>query len=376
MKRKLAIAAIAVAMVVTTVGCSSSASNSNISISKYKGVEIDKVTETKVDDNAVEENINATLEAQGTTEEITDRTDVQKDDTANINYVGKVDGAEFEGGSSDAYDLEIGSGQFIEGFEDQLIGHKVGETFDINVTFPEDYDESLAGKEAVFTVTINKISKSVPAELTDEFVQSVSENSKTVEEYKKEVKEELKTSSKEEYSSAIKDAAWQVVMDNTKVKKYDEDRIKELEDSYKQYYTEMATSYGVEYEDMLTNYLGISEEDFNKQVSQAAKEYAKEEMAVELIGKKQKLTPTDKEYEEAYKKMAEDYGYADVDTMMEASSEKDLQKTVLSDIVKEWVAEHAKQVKAKEKTSSDGSADATTNTKEESTSDGTTDSAE
>lgn len=372
MKKKLAIIAISAAMVISTVGCSSSASNSYISISKYKGVEIDKVEETKVTDDSVEENIKSTLESQSTTTDITDRTDVQKGDTANINYVGKVDGQEFDGGSAENYDLEIGAGQFVEGFEDQLIGHKTGETFDINVTFPDNYDESLAGKEAVFTVTINKISLSTPAELTDDFVQTVSENSKTVDEYKAEVKKQLEDSSKEQYSSAIKDAAWQAVMSNTKVKKYDDDRVKELEDSYKKYYSEMATSYGVEYKDMLSNYLGVTEDEFNKQVTEAAKEYAKEEKAIELIAKKQKLTPTDKEYEEAYKKMAKEYGYADVDTMMKSSSEKDLQKSVLSDIVKEWVADHAKQV-----ASSDADKDSKKETTEGSATDeSTTDSSE
>ena len=128
----------------------------------------------------VEEQISNLLSQYSSTEHITDRA-AADGDTVNINYVGSVNNVEFTGGSAENYDLTLGSGTFIDGFEDQIIGHKPGETFDVNVTFPDGYDAStdsdgntveLSGKEAVFRVTVNSISEPVTPELTDEWVDS------------------------------------------------------------------------------------------------------------------------------------------------------------------------------------------------------------
>ena len=128
----------------------------------------------------VEEQISDLLSQYSSTEHITDRA-AADGDTVNINYVGSVNNVEFTGGSAENYDLTLGSGTFIDGFEDQIIGHKPGETFDVNVTFPDGYDAStdsdgntveLSGKEAVFRVTVNSISEPVTPELTDEWVDS------------------------------------------------------------------------------------------------------------------------------------------------------------------------------------------------------------
>lgn len=345
MKKKILLVLMSVVLVISATGCSSSASNEYVSVSKYKGVEIEKVEETEVTDAEVEENIQSTLEAEGTTEEVKDRKDVQEGDTVNMDYVGKVDGEEFEGGAAEGAELEIGSGQFIEGFEEALIGKKVGETSDIDVTFPEDYSAELAGKDAVFTVTINSIIKTTPAELTDKFVQSVSDKSKTVDEYKKEIKEELEASNEEASKSTLINSAWQAVMDQTKVNKYDEDRVTELQNTATNYYTQMAQAYGMELADYISE-SGITQEQFDEQMKQNAQEYFKEEQAIEVIAKDAKLTPSDEEYEKAYEAKAEELGYADVDALKEAGTEEDLKMAVLSDVVKQWVADHAKQTKA------------------------------
>lgn len=112
-----------------------------------------------------------------TTNQVTDRA-AANGDSVNIDYVGTVDGVEFDGGSAEGYDLTLGSGSFIDGFEDQIVGHMPGDTFDVNVTFPEDYQATdLAGKDAVFATTLNYISESVTPELTDDFVkENLSEN--------------------------------------------------------------------------------------------------------------------------------------------------------------------------------------------------------
>ena len=128
----------------------------------------------------VEEQINSLLSQHSTTEEITDRA-AASSDTVNIDYVGSVDGVEFTGGTATGYSLTLGSGTFIDGFEDQIVGHKPGETFDVTVTFPEGYNDStdadgntvvLSNKEAVFSVTLNSITEEVLPELTDEWVDA------------------------------------------------------------------------------------------------------------------------------------------------------------------------------------------------------------
>ena len=141
-----------------------------------------------------------------------------------------MDGVAFDGGTAQGVDLTIGSGRFIPGFEDQLIGAKVGETTTIKVTFPDPYQNNpdLAGKEAEFTVTINKISKTVTPELTDTLVQSLpNSTAKTVDEYKNTVKQQLTDYKQQQADYMIQNTIWQQVMDNAELKKYPEGEVEQ-----------------------------------------------------------------------------------------------------------------------------------------------------
>ena len=192
MKKKLTVLAAGIcALSLLLTGCSSEISNDYVTITKYKGVEIDKVDADAISDNDVETQINSVLQSKSTTTEVTDRA-AQTGDTVTIDYEGKKDGEAFKGGTATDAQLTLGSGQFIDGFEDGVVGHNIGDTFDLDLTFPENYgNEDLAGQAVVFTVTLKGISQTDVPELTDEFVQSVSDTSKTVEEYKKEIKKSL-----------------------------------------------------------------------------------------------------------------------------------------------------------------------------------------
>ncbi|MEG1504819.1 MAG: FKBP-type peptidyl-prolyl cis-trans isomerase, partial [Lachnospiraceae bacterium] len=154
MKKKLATLLLSVCVVATVTGCGSKEiSDKNITISQYKGVEVDKVAEGKVTKEDVENSIKSTQEANVITNEVKDRA-VQDGDTATIDFVGKKDGVEFEGGSAKDYPLTVGASNFIEGFDTGLIGHNAGETFDLPLTFPAEYQVAdLAGKDVVFTTT-------------------------------------------------------------------------------------------------------------------------------------------------------------------------------------------------------------------------------
>ena len=354
MKKKLLALMISVCTVVSLVGCGSKEiSNDNITISQYKGVEIDKVEVAKVTDEDVEANIQSTLEANMISTEITDRA-VANGDVATIDYVGKKDGVEFDGGSATDQPLTIGSNSFIEGFETGIIGHNIGDTFDLALTFPADYASAdLAGAAVVFTVTVKSIATQTLPELNDKFVATVSKKSKTVDEYKKEVKATLKQTNKDTANTSLEEAVWAAVLDNTKVKKLPTDRVKEVQDQLKDQYTQMAEYYGMTFADFLEKNMGMTEDDFTTQVATAAETSVKQELAVALIAEKAKLEPSDKELKTAYKALAKEYGFADVAALKEAAKEADLKKMVLEDRVKQFLVDNSVQVEPKAKTDTD-----------------------
>lgn len=327
-------------------GCSGSKGleTDELKISVYKGVEINEVAKPgEVTDEDVENYIQSVLQMNSTKEEIVDRP-VESGDTATIDFTGRIDGVEFEGGSATDYPLVIGSGQFIAGFEDSVIGHSIGETYDWQGVFPEDYTNAdYAGKDVVFTITVKGISKEVVPELNDEFVKSVSKKSKTVDEYKKEVKKQLGKDNEKNYESSISQAVWQKVLDNTEVKKYPEDKVKEITDSLIDQYKTTAEYYEQDYETFIQEQMGYSVKDFEKQVDEAAKASIKQTMVTEAIADKEKIKLGEKEYEEQLKKMATDYGYEDVDALKESAEEDDLKEIALNNLVKDWLKEHCVQ---------------------------------
>lgn len=349
MKKKLAVlVAGSLAASMLLAGCSSNnASNDYVTVGGYKEVEIEDIEEPEVTDEDVEQYIQSVRSQYATQPEIKDR-GVIAGDTANIDFVGKIDGEEFDGGSYDGYDLQIGSGSFIDGFEDSIVGHKPGETFDWEGKFPDDYHNSdYAGKDVTFTITVNYIAgESVLPELNDEFVKKVSEESETVDEYKEEIKKQLTDSQTTDYDSQLQDAAWEAVLEKCEVKKYPEGSVEKYEDQIKAQYEQAAEAYDMELEDFLTQYYSMELDDFNKQVTAAAEETVRQQLVVEAIADKEKLTPNDQELEEEFEKLAESYGYEDVDALKEAADEDTLKLIVLTNRVKEFLGEHAIQVKS------------------------------
>lgn len=323
-------------------GCAGNeASNDYVKVGGYKGIEVDKVDDKQeVSDEDVDNYID-TVRKQNMTED--KDASAEEGDTVNIDFVGKMDGQEFEGGSAQGQELTIGSAGYIEGFEDSIIGHKAGETFDWNGQFPDPYENQpdYAGKPVTFTITVNSVMR-MP-ELTDDFVKTVSEKSKTVAEYKKEVKKILEDNAEENYQYDLESEAWDAVLEKAEVISYPEDEVKETEQQIINNYKSIAEAYGMEYEDYITSQ-GMEVKDFEKQVSQAAENSVKQKYLAQAIAEEEKLSLTDEEYEKEFKKLAEEYGYPDVDTMKESAGEDELKNIVLQNIVKEWLAEHCVQV--------------------------------
>lgn len=352
MKKNIKLAAILITTAILAAGCgknsestegtkeSTTTTASDIDYSKYvtlgtyKGIEVTKQP-VEVTEEEVEAQIQTTLTNSAVKEEITDRDTVAEGDVANIDYEGLLDGVAFDGGTAQGYDLTIGSGQFVPGFEEQLIDAKVGEKKSIDVTFPDTYSEELAGKAVVFNVTINSISKEVVPELTDEFVQGISD-AKTIDEYKEVVKNDLTKSKEDQAESTKQGDIWTAVKENCEIKEYPQ----ELVDKYSEQITNMYSAYaeqaGVEMNEFMTTYFGMSVEDYAKQV-------AGEEMIFKLIVKDAGLTVSDDVFKTKADELATTYGYESADALIETYGEDELKDSILWEVMMDYLSENAKE---------------------------------
>ena len=349
MKKKVVAFTLAMSMsAMLLTGCQSKElSNKYATITSYKGVEVDKIDKPEVSDDDVDAQIQSTMIEH--IADITEQRAAKEGDKAIIDFVGKKDGEAFQGGTSSNYALELGSNTFIDGFEDGIIGHTPGETFDLNLTFPENYQSTdLAGQEVVFTVTLNGF---LP-ELSDDIVKILADKSETVEEYKKEVKNDLQATKDESYESSLKEAAWNAILDNTEVKEYPEDKVQEYIDMMNEQYETMASYYNMEFEDFLTTYMQMDQDTYDEKVKEAAEKQVKSDLARDLLlDNVKKIDTSDEARQPIYEQYAEYYGYSDVDSFLEAMENAGnmdkVEAMVKLAMVQNWVADNCKQVESK-----------------------------
>ena len=198
-----------------------------------------------------------------------------------------MNGKKFDNGSANNQKLKIGSNTFIEGFEDSIIGHKVGDKFVWNGKFPKNYSEELAGKKVSFTIKVKAIIESKTPELNDAFVKKVSSQSKTDSRIEKEVKKKLEQEAQDTYTESVERVAHgRKFCLNTKVKKYDEKEQKKMENAWISQYKQYAKAYNMDYSKFLEQQMGMTEEEFNKQVKAAVKDTMKQNMVTEAIADK------------------------------------------------------------------------------------------
>lgn len=353
MKKKLvAITAGMCAVAMLFTGCSSEISNDYITISQYKGIEVPAVEFTEVTDEVLQEEINYMMESSAEYVDITDRA-AKLGDWVTIDYVGRLNGEAFDGGTAEGYELELGSGTFIDGFEDGIVGKKIGDVFKLDLTFPDNYGSAeLAGKDVVFEVALNSITEVKLPELTDEWVQSVSTTSKTVDEYKDELRTMLQEYYTETAQAQLEESVWEQFMANTTVNKYDTEELQELIALTQDQYKSMAEDYEMEFGEFIEAYAGVTEEEFNAEVSTLSKERLKEKYAVELVIEKAKIEVTDEKKLPVYEQYLEYFGFETVEEMKaafeDAGTLESLEQEAETQIVKEWLVEHCKQVETKE----------------------------
>ncbi len=347
MKKKFMILAAAIAAILGLTACTTdAASNDYIRIAKYKGIEVEAVEGLPdITEESVENNIQTVLEGFAEVEEVTDRP-AQEGDIVVLDYTASADGEEIENGGATEYELELGSNTFFSEFEKAVIGHSIGDSFELQHEFDEEYtNQNYAGKNVTFAITLKGIRVKELPDLTDEFVQTISQESETVEEYREEMRDLLEKNNEEYVQTELQEVAWQAVLEKTEVLEYPQDRLdKEIEDFY-DYYQAGADYYEMEFADFLSA-MEVTEEEFEEEVTKAAKSNLKENLVAELISERENISMADEEYEQAKVELAEEMSYTDVEQMEEEVDEQDIKSYILRDQVKAWVAENCIQVKS------------------------------
>lgn len=274
----------------------------DVELGQYTHLGIEKKVEEVTDDDVMAD-IERARDRAARYIEVTDR-EAKLDDQANIDYQGLLDGVPFEGGTAQGHELVLGSGAFIPGFEDQVVGMKIGEEKDINVTFPENYhSEELAGKPVVFKVKLNSLREKEMPELDDEFVKDVSETANTVDEYKKEIREKLEKQAEERADAAFESEIIETVSDNAKIdipKAMVEEQIDAMLRDM-----ELRMMYqGLRMQDFL-KYSGQTMEQLRDTYRQQAEDRVKTQLTLEAITKAEGIEPTDEEIDKELSRFAE-----------------------------------------------------------------------
>ncbi|MCG9478691.1 MAG: trigger factor [Actinomycetia bacterium] len=265
----------------------------HVELGKYEGISIPQEV-YQVSEESVQAEIDGILANFTSQNQITDR-EVMEGDTVNIDYTGSVDGQNFEGGSTEGMGTEvtIGVTSYIEGFLEQLVGHSPGESFDIEVTFPQDYgNPELDGKDAVFAITINHIVETETPELTDDFVAdnlSLSYGWNTVEEMETDIRDNLQ-------SSAISYYIQEYIVDNADIKSIPETLVEYQEKSLILYYQDSAEYYEMEFDEFLTNYMNVSSTDeLLETFAEDNRENAKFYLIIQAIAEDAGISVTDED---------------------------------------------------------------------------------
>lgn len=352
MKKKLLALLMAATLACSFAGCGAkeeSLSDEYITISQVEGLKVEKIEEVKITDKMLEDTLQSILFQNTERTEVTDRA-AEDGDTVIIDFKGSVDGVEFEGGTAEGMELKLGSGTFIgatddyKGFEEQVVGHKIGEEFDIETQFPADYpQEDLRNAVAVFKIKLNGIFVDEEPELTDEFVQSVSTTSKTVEEFKKEIKEEMEMSHKSQAESQLAEKVMRALFDKTEVKKFPEGMVEEKIKYTEDYYHEMAEESQMEYDDFCNQYIGISGDQLKESIRGYAEEEAKFELACKLIAKEKGLEPTEEEFKEEIDKYAEESGIGTTSEFLEVVGEENVKNVIRQEIILKYLMDSCVQ---------------------------------
>lgn len=294
-----------------------------VEVKDYKGIEVEKVV-NPVTDEDINKQLDALREKNVTVETVDDRAAENGDDVV-IDFEGFKDDVAFEGGKAEDFTLSLGSGQFIPGFEDQIVGHNAGEDFDINVTFPDEYQvKELAGAPAVFKIKLKSISKKVMPELDDDMVKDSTEFD-TVDEYKDDVKKKLEEANEKHADSEVEAKIFDKVIENMTAEipqvMFD-NRVNEMIGELEQRLAPQGISL-----DLYMQYTGQTIDTVKKAYAEQAEKQVKLRLALEKIAKLENIEVTEDELKAEFDKLAEAYKL-DVDQIKQFIHDDDLKKDI------------------------------------------------
>ena len=294
-----------------------------VEVKDYKGIEVEKVV-NPVTDEDINKQVDALREKNVTVETVDDRAAENGDDVV-IDFEGFKDDVAFEGGKAEDFTLSLGSGQFIPGFEDQIVGHNAGEDFDINVTFPDEYQvKELAGAPAVFKIKLKSISKKVMPELDDDMVKDSTEFD-TVDEYKADVKKKLEEANEKHADSEVEAKIFDKVIENMTAEipqvMFD-NRVNEMIGELEQRLAPQGISL-----DLYMQYTGQTIDTVKKAYAEQAEKQVKLRLALEKIAKLENIEVTEDELKAEFDKLAEAYKL-DVDQIKQFIHDDDLKKDI------------------------------------------------
>lgn len=319
-----------------------------VTLGDYKGLEV-----TKVDTSVTEEEVDAELERvrkqNGRSIEVTDRPVASGDETV-IDFEGFVDGVAFDGGKGEDYPLTIGSGQFIPGFEDQLVGAEIGKEVEVNVTFPEEYhSEDLAGKDAVFKCTVKSIKVKELPELDDEFASDVSEF-ETLEEYKKDLFESLAKTKESKAKETKENEAVEALVKVSKMdipEKMIDAQVRNMANEFAQRLQAQGLSI-----DQYMQYTGMNNDSLFEQMRPEALKRIKSRLVLEAVVAAENITASEEDFQKQVDEMAKAYNM-EVDKIKELLGEKE-KENMMSDLAVnkalDFLVENAKEVEKAEET--------------------------
>lgn len=306
-----------------------------IVLGDYKGLRL-----TKTVGQVTEEEVDSYIQSQATAEEVTDENAaVQDGDTVNIDYVGKIDGKEFDGGSAQGSVLVIGSDTFIDGFEDGLIGMKKGETKDLNLTFPDDYGNTdVAGKAVVFTVTLNSISRA--PEQDDAWVSSYTDGKYTsMDDYRAYMKESLQEGNDEAADQQLNSDAWEQIEKTCTFLKLPKSYVEEGSEEFEKNVTSQAEQYNATLDDFITQN-GLTAEKYKTRKEQYGRYTAESRLLLEALMQAEQLTDDSQEYKDALSETEKAWGMTE-DALKEQYGEDTLKQYVETQMVLDKVIGYA-----------------------------------
>ena len=276
-----------------------------VKLGEYKNLEVSVDVSKEVSDADVDARIER--ERNNLAELVLKEDKAANGDTVVIDFVGTVDGVEFDGGKGDNFSLELGSGQFIPGFEDQLVGHAAGETVEVNVTFPEDYQATdLAGKDTKFVTTIHEVKEKEVPELDDELAKDIDEDVETLDELKEKYRKELAESKEIAFDDAVESAALDLAVENAEIVELPEEMVhEEVHRSVNEFLGNMQRQ-GIS-PDMYFQITGTTQEDLHKQHEADAEKRTKTNLVIEAVAKAEGLEASDEDIEAEIASLAADY---------------------------------------------------------------------